>query len=694
MRFRISILGGLFALLFLGAAFIISSSSAQNCPLTPLRPYKSSSSPDIYYVTANCTKQLFPGPSYYLSYFPSFGSVVITSPTKLNAVPFGEQKTTPKNISVPVPAPSCPLAPSLPYKLKNSPDIYYITSDCTKQIFPGPSYYLSYFPSFDSVVITSPAKLNAVPFDKQKSTPKKNRHPVATAVEEAKADKILNFKGLGATHGPDKPIGSYQPTLYQELTLRVSRNETVGFFLHGDVFGCESIQYSSPRGINLNFFNLPQVTTQKRSAPSLYLGAQFDPAVPTQNPRICQDNGGWIFVDLAVSASTAPGTYSIPLKLKNSGQNMKLYVRVYPMTLNINDEAMPSYWIFDEWAAVQQHFGGNWDRMEERQKLHELYLKSMRDHRMSGLNSNLGPLPVIKVSGRDQLDVSKYDYLKNVIENRPQNALIPIPWNRSKSVQEQKDYLIAAENTVVARDWQGRAFIYLTDEPARFDYPHVAQEAKKLKEIAPHIKVMVTTVADPSLIPYVDIFVVLIDQIDADGFPAPETYRKIMKEGKTVWLYISCDSHGCGSSKDTPWPDLMLDDPAVHARSIGWMNDHFGTDGFLYYLANLAYFKGDPFVNQFDFGGNGDGNVFYPGLPGERGLTSHQPIPSLRMKIFRESANDAEYLKLLRSDPNAPTSLKNRVDNLVKSSTDWSKNFQDYQQLRDDIGDYYANKFK
>lgn len=162
-----------------------------------------------------------------------------------------------------------------------------------------------------------------------------------------------------------------------------------------------------------------------------------------------------------------------------------------------------------------------------------------------------------------------------------------------------------------------------------------------------------------------------------------------MAEGKIIWLYFSCDSHGCGSSSDTPWPDLMLDNPSVHPRTVGWMNDHYGTSGFLYYYTNLAYYKGNPFSNQFDFGGNGDGNVFYPGRTGEFGLTKEQPIPSLRMKVFRESANDAEYLKMLRNKT-VPAVFQSRIESVVKSSTDWSRNFEDYQNLRDDIGEYLA----
>ena len=64
-----------------------------------------------------------------------------------------------------------------------------------------------------------------------------------------------------------------------------------------------------------------------------------------------------------------------------------------------------------------------------------------------------------------------------------------------------------------------------------------------------------------------------------------------------------------------------------------------GADGGLYYHAvegyrlspNGVYLLEDP----WNFGGNGDGLLLYPGRPGEFGLTEHQPLPSLRLKLIR-----------------------------------------------------------
>jgi hypothetical protein len=616
--------------------------------------------------------------------------------------------------STPAFSASCPLRVNQPYKSTTSPKIYLVTRNCTKQHISNFQIYFTYFSSLRSVRAASARILNQIPADIQpslgvkvspKNDPAQAAKPVPTQTQneqvqvtdqvsvylKAHPDVILRGDGLGATRGPDKPLGNYIPDLYQEITLRASRNETIGFFVRGNVSECEAVQFNGPTGVSIKLFSLPYVTTSKPSSPSLYFGKQFDPVIPDPKNEICPGNGGWIFVDLSVTQQIDPGIYKIPFKLSISGKTLILNLRVLPMIFSLSEQALPSYWIFDEWASVQQHFGGKWDA-PGRAELYGQYLNSMRDHKMTALNSEMAPLPIITSNGKSQLDVKANGYLDLVVNNRPQNAMISIPWDRNRSVSDQRDYLSAAENTVIENRWGDRAFIYLTDEPSRDLLSHVAEEARLAKQIAPHIKIMVTTAADPVLVSSVDIFVVLIDQIEGQDLPTPETYKKLIADGKQVWLYFSCDSHACYDSRDTKWPDLMLDDPGVQVRTIGWLNDHFGTNGFLYYYANLAYYKGDPFIGQFDFGGNGDGNVFYPGRPGEFGLTSNQPLPSLRMKIFRESANDAEYLKMLRAQGNIPVELKTRLSSIVRSSSDWSVNFQDYQKLRDDIGEYLANR--
>src|SRR5262249_59988247 len=48
-----------------------------------------------------------------------------------------------------------------------------------------------------------------------------------------------------------------------------------------------------------------------------------------------------------------------------------------------------------------------------------------------------------------------------------------------------------------------------------------------------------------------------------------------------------------------------------------------------------------------DFGGNGDGALYYPGTPAQIGGVHDIPVESMRLALIREGMEDYEYLHLL-----------------------------------------------
>jgi len=89
-----------------------------------------------------------------------------------------------------------------------------------------------------------------------------------------------------------------------------------------------------------------------------------------------------------------------------------------------------------------------------------------------------------------------------------------------------------------------------------------------------------------------------------------------------------------------------IDRPAGDHRLVGWALWRFGGD--VVWLGNVSYFpakKAKPLSddprNEF---GNGAGALIYPGT--ELGLT--KPLPSIRLKLLREAAEDYEYLSTLK----------------------------------------------
>ncbi|MCB0334068.1 MAG: DUF4091 domain-containing protein [Bdellovibrionales bacterium] len=189
----------------------------------------------------------------------------------------------------------------------------------------------------------------------------------------------------------------------------------------------------------------------------------------------------------------------------------------------------------------------------------------------------------------------------------------------------------------------------------------------------------------------VDIFAPVADFIGTNGFPAMDTYRKLQKEGKEVWWYVSCMSHGCDALADSGISDLVIDRPSSYIRSIGWLGAKEGIDAFLYYFVNYAYQfypERDPWKDQWDFSGNGDGTLVYPGRPGMFGLSQHTPLPSLRLKLLRETSQDAQYVSWMKGLPSPPSWWEKEFEELLPTLRTWKRDYGAYTLLRQKMGEF------
>jgi hypothetical protein len=127
---------------------------------------------------------------------------------------------------------------------------------------------------------------------------------------------------------------------------------------------------------------------------------------------------------------------------------------------------------------------------------------------------------------------------------------------------------------------------------------------------------------------------------------------------KELWLYESCMSHGCGGTVDignptdddryyTGWPTYMVDASAIRNRSMQWIDFIEQATGELYWETTYSYVTkgGGVWSDVYDFSGNGDGTLFYPGSPSRIGGQTDIPVASIRLKMIREGMEDYEYLK-------------------------------------------------
>jgi len=216
---------------------------------------------------------------------------------------------------------------------------------------------------------------------------------------------------------------------------------------------------------------------------------------------------------------------------------------------------------------------------------------------------------------------------------------------RASQYKDQITYLRALEATVRREKLAGKAWVYSIDEPEITQA--LVEHLKLYKLFAPSVKVMITADYDERLEELVDIFSPVLNNLISPNKASHGDYQ-----GKELWSYASCMG-SCGPNRrsnintpkqpgpDTELPDFLIDRPANRLFDFFKTLNDLRVDGALYYEATEGYpltRLGINLLNDpWNFGGNGDGLLLYPGRPGEFGLTEHQPIASLRIKLIRHA---------------------------------------------------------
>ncbi len=218
-----------------------------------------------------------------------------------------------------------------------------------------------------------------------------------------------------------------------------------------------------------------------------------------------------------------------------------------------------------------------------------------------------------------------------------------IAFPRSSDQKDPIAYLQALENTVIAEGLKGRAWVYVKDEPT--DFQALDADLARYRVYAPSVLTMVTTPIKPNLMDTVDIFAPVIHQlINKNGDISP------LYSQKRLWPYTSCMG-SCGPDRraapqsikktpgpDTQLPDFLIDRPVASLQQFFALLQKTNAEASLYYHAVEGYVvhhQVNLFEDPWNFGGNGDGLLLYPGIPGTFGLTEHQPLPSFRLKLLR-----------------------------------------------------------
>lgn len=506
---------------------------------------------------------------------------------------------------------------------------------------------------------------------------------------------------LTAVASGDKPLGDFAPSTSAHVRVYASRGETRNIIVRLEGDGCELLkmpEFRSASGedaqITPRLFLMKTITTRQPSFPGAYVGPIHDPVIPVPSKQVCATTPtpAWYWVDLAVPTAVRPGDYTGILEV--TGSSVKIDLTVWKMTMP-ERFALPAYSELTTWFNLLGHYG-KWNEGEA--ELAAAYSKEMLDHRIVPIKSAIALPPIIGAPERPELDLTSFpdkqqSFAAVALEGRPDWAYFDLPTVRPEEIYQEKTqrYLSAVERSIRPLVRRDKAFFYLWDEPKQEMQQDLIALAKMVRRYAPSMKIMVTTPWSPQLDPLVDIFCPVMDSFAPLGPERSETYQRIKRHGGEFWWYISCMSHGCDALEDSGTPDMMIDRRAVYIRSIPWLSAQYAVDAFLYYSVNNGYQyypRKDPWLDQWDFSGNGDGTLFYPGRPGEHGQIRHGPISSVRLKLWREASFDAEYIRWITSEPNIPEWFLSDSSKLTQSVTEWSREYDRYEALRIKIGEY------
>ncbi len=197
------------------------------------------------------------------------------------------------------------------------------------------------------------------------------------------------------------------------------------------------------------------------------------------------------------------------------------------------------------------------------------------------------------------------------------------------------------------RGWLDKAYLYLPDEPMPSEYPHLVDLAETLHEGDPELRAMATEQIADGLLGAVDIWCP-DEPLFSDSLPLPpfpEDYPPRQALGEEVWWY------NCMSAQFLlDYSNHFVDNQGMYMRIWPWLTRRYNFEGILFWHTLYLYGKiDDPWVDQYAtaFFCNGDGNMFYPGVPDKVGGTHDIPCPSLRLKQFREGMEDYEYFAIL-----------------------------------------------
>jgi hypothetical protein len=378
-----------------------------------------------------------------------------------------------------------------------------------------------------------------------------------------------------------------------------------------------------------------------------------------------------LWVEVFVPLAARPGKYRGSARVSLGGTEqfiVPIHLTVWAFTLPSTSSLKSSFGL--NGINVLKQYLGRYTNDDDLFAETRTYAKAALLHRISIHGGSGAPPKYHSADSHMQIDWNTYDAeVGPFLEGTALSKGEPLYGAKATSVELRTPAAFAtpAQQALYWQEWLkhferkgwlDRLFLYLWDEPTPADLPRVLNRGRASVEAAPGMRNLLTAPFSRELSPVVHIWVPLVNCLirkpGYDDFctetPPIETYAQEVAQGKSLWLYQSCASHGCnggGGEYFNGWPSYLIDASGPANRVMQWIAWKFHAEGELYYSINEAYAHGDPWTAIRLFGGNGDGTLFYPGTRSHIGGHTPVPIESIRLKLIREGMEDYEYLALL-----------------------------------------------
>jgi hypothetical protein len=418
-----------------------------------------------------------------------------------------------------------------------------------------------------------------------------------------------------------------------------------------------------------------------------------------------------VWVDVFIPESARPGKYTGLARISRNGVvdfAVPIHLRVWAFVLPSTATLKSSFGLSGT-NLLKQH-RGRYTNDEDLYTLTRVYAKAALLHRISVHGGSMAPPRYRYQDG--QVDIGWLDYDREVgpfLDGSALSAGESLHGARATSVElrqpasfpseeEQELYWTAWVRHFQQKGWDDRLFRYLWDEPASGDFPKVLEGGRASLRASPGLRNLVTVPYTSKLEEVVQIWVPLVNCLESkpgyDDFcaetPPLDAYTREKRQGKSLWFYQSCASHGCnvsGGRYFIGWPSYMIDASGAANRVMQWLAWKYRIAGELYYSMNEGYGADkDPWTNVRLSGGNGDGTLFYPGSPARIGGHTDIPIESIRLKLVREGMEDYEYLALLAKLA-GQQAADEYADRIVKKPYLWESRPAAFLKVRWDLGE-------